>query len=294
MIALNERFLVLFGGTPYGDTFPMVMLDLRKGELLPIRMKGVKIGIELRFFSMNYIPETMKLYISGGVYFVGEEVSVSKEMIVCDFSDARFQEDVFHFPKSTSQSILQSMLDISELSDLTLESGDGKMFPVHKLLFVVQSNYFRTMLLSDFGDSQDKVIKFDDIDGHILEMIIKYIYANDIPLQSLLPKPNKVMDADGTHSEEEDQTHIFLSLVKAANYLGLDELCNRCFSYIMKSVNSNNALEMIAFSKIVDGEKSQQLRELCFKKLSQQQLLQIATELAEMKYSSIDVLSNMK
>lgn len=60
MIALNERFLVVFGGTPYRDTALMLLLDLRKGELHPIQMNDVKIGFDIRFSSMVYIPELRK------------------------------------------------------------------------------------------------------------------------------------------------------------------------------------------------------------------------------------------
>lgn len=264
-----------------------------------VRRKGTNITPQVPLFSHLFIVPTFTAYIAGGVYFAGDQIGVSDEIIICDFTDPRFHQDVLR-PARDGAKVAQCMQDLTQLSDVTLQSKDGQQFPAHRVLLAAHSSYFRTLFSSSFSDSDNKVIQLDQINGDILNVIVKYMYAQDINIPDSLQADGEDNFENGScseivHHDTAEQTRercrntkkarIFVDLAQAASFLGLDELCEQCFNHIMKNVDSSNALEMMAFSKTIGGRNAKKLSELCFKKLSPQQIFETTSNFAEMMYS---------
>merc|ERR1719319_1704566 len=62
-----------------------------------------------------------------------------------------------------------------EITFIKLISAEGHEFLLEKNV-ALAANTIRTMLTSSFRESEENLIRFPDISGHILEEVIKYLH----------------------------------------------------------------------------------------------------------------------
>lgn len=73
-------------------------------------------------------------------------------------------------------SIFESRVDSS--CDVSLSSSDGQLFFCHRLVLCFNSNFLRK-ILSDVPVLAQPVICIPDIDGEILELVLRFIYTGN-------------------------------------------------------------------------------------------------------------------
>eukprot|EP00211_Chloroparvula_japonica_P006028 CAMPEP_0119121880 /NCGR_PEP_ID=MMETSP1310-20130426/2302_1 /TAXON_ID=464262 /ORGANISM="Genus nov. species nov., Strain RCC2339" /LENGTH=379 /DNA_ID=CAMNT_0007111461 /DNA_START=189 /DNA_END=1325 /DNA_ORIENTATION=+ len=74
-------------------------------------------------------------------------------------------------------------LDTGEFADLEIESSTGEIFQVHRIILARSSEFFARLLLSDFRESQERVIKLNFSDPqNIFPMILRYMYGDTIDI----------------------------------------------------------------------------------------------------------------
>lgn len=67
-----------------------------------------------------------------------------------------------------------------ELHDVTIISEDGKKISCHKCILTSRLDYFRSMFLADWIESQSNSELKMAIPSDLLEIIIDYLYTDNI------------------------------------------------------------------------------------------------------------------
>ena len=108
------------------------------------------------------------------------------------------------------------------LCDATL-CVDGRTFYAHRSILASCSPYFKAMLSSKMKEScENKPIILNDIDGHHMEGLLKYIYTGEIELRHDNIRP----------------------IISAANYLLITSLKDRCVRFLKKMLTPTNCLSI--------------------------------------------------
>lgn len=72
------------------------------------------------------------------------------------------------------------LLETGAFSDVTFCVG-GKKFRAHRNILSVSCEYFETMFNSNFKEATEKEITITDLEPYVFEIILKYIYSNQLP-----------------------------------------------------------------------------------------------------------------
>ena len=80
------------------------------------------------------------------------------------------------------------------LCDVTLVA-EGRQFPVHKIILVSSSPYFRAMFNGTMSESSQDLVNLAGVQATALRQLIEYIYSGEVEVteenvQSLLPAAN--------------------------------------------------------------------------------------------------------
>ena len=118
-------------------------------------------------------------------------------------------------PKETTlPEAIQRLLTDSRIADVELEGADGVRLPGCRGLLAARSEVFERMLLGQFSESSDTVVKVG-YPGNVLKKIVRYCYTDVVDLNG--------NDDAGT----KEFTHQLLLLADAANYFELSKLRHR-------------------------------------------------------------------
>jgi hypothetical protein len=128
--------------------------------------------------------------------------------------------------KETSlKEAIQRLLTDSRITDVELEGTDGVRLPGCKGLLAARSEVFERMLLGQFSESTEAVVKVG-YPGDVLKQVVRYCYTDELDLSSVTSATNDQSDAgnsDGATSKKEF-IHQLLLLADAANYFELSQL----------------------------------------------------------------------
>jgi hypothetical protein len=118
-------------------------------------------------------------------------------------------------PKETTlQEAIQRLLTDSRITDVELEGDDGVRLPGCKGLLAARSEVFERMLLGQFAESSEAVVKVG-YPGDVLKKIVRYCYTDDVDL------------TESDDSGKKEFIHQLLLLADAANYFELSQLRHR-------------------------------------------------------------------
>lgn len=118
------------------------------------------------------------------------------------------------------------------LCDATL-CVDGRTFYAHKNILASCSPYFKAMFSSKMKEaSETKPIILNDIEGHNMEELLKYIYTGEIELRHDNIRP----------------------IISAANYLLITSLKDRCVRFLKKMLTPTNCLSIESTAEQYDCE----------------------------------------
>ena len=125
------------------------------------------------------------------------------------------------------------------LCDVVLESCDGALFKVHRLVLAACSSYFQAMFTNEMRESKEEKIKIS-LESHVLKLLIEYAYTCKMDLKSL--------------------TQVKAVLV-AANMLLFNGAEKICVDYIGRKINTKNCVEVITVAEMIS---SQELSRIAF------------------------------
>lgn len=118
-------------------------------------------------------------------------------------------------PKETTlQEAIQRLLTDSRIADVEIEGADGVRLPGCRALLAARSEVFERMLLGQFSESTETVVKVG-YPGNVLKKVVRYCYTDDVDLN----------DTDDRGTKE--FIHQLLLLADAANYFELSQLRHR-------------------------------------------------------------------
>ncbi|KAL5974726.1 hypothetical protein ACLOJK_031396 [Asimina triloba] len=116
------------------------------------------------------------------------------------------------------------------LIDIHVKPRDGRPIPAHRALLATRSEIFRTMLGSDECKAPaDDTISLPDMSHEELKCLLEFLYSGTLPKEML-------------------EKHAF-SLLLAADKYEIPFLRKCCESWILGSLNSSNALEVLEISE---------------------------------------------
>lgn len=122
-------------------------------------------------------------------------------------------------------SVLKQLNDFRNsniLCDATL-CVDGRTFYAHRNILASCSPYFKAMFSSKMKEANEtKPVILNDIEGHNMEELLKYIYTGEIELRHDNIRP----------------------IISAANYLLITSLKDRCVRFLKKMLTPTNCLSI--------------------------------------------------
>lgn len=119
------------------------------------------------------------------------------------------------------------------LCDVVLESSDGALFKVHKLVLASCSSYFQAMFTNEMRESREEKIKMA-LESRVLKILIEFAYTCRMDLKSL---------AD------------VKAVLVAANMLLFSGAETICVDFISKKINARNCVEIITFAEVISSEE---------------------------------------
>jgi len=112
------------------------------------------------------------------------------------------------------------------LCDVTLVA-EGRQFPVHKVVLVSSSPYFRAMFNGTMSESSQELVNLPAVQSSALRQLIEYIYSGEVEV-----------------TEENVQ-----SLLPAANLLQLSWVRDSCCRFLQSHLHPSNCLGIRSFGK---------------------------------------------
>lgn len=119
------------------------------------------------------------------------------------------------------------------LCDVVLESSDGALFKVHKVVLASCSSYFQAMFTSEMRESREDKIKMA-LESHVLKVLVEFAYTCKMDLKSL---------AD------------VKAVLVAANMLLFSGAETICVDFICKKINTRNCVDIITFAEVISSEE---------------------------------------
>lgn len=113
------------------------------------------------------------------------------------------------------------------LCDVTLVA-EGRQFPVHKVVLVSSSPYFRAMFNGTMSESSQELVNLPAVQSSALRQLIEYIYSGEVEV-----------------TEENVQ-----SLLPAANLLQLSWVRDSCCRFLQSHLHPSNCLGIRSFGKL--------------------------------------------
>jgi hypothetical protein len=183
------------------------------------------------FCLSNYKAEAYQVF--SGSYKVTIKRKVIKKVIKEQTLDD-------HWPFATSY---RHFRDLERLSDFTF-NVQGKELKVHKLILLCASEVFKTMIDSSFDESKTNSSKIDDISSDVFEILLKFIYGDQIEF------------------EKAAKTELLYDLFEAAHKYQMKVLENYCIARIFKELTST--VDAFSSYSLACRYEIQDLKEYCW------------------------------
>lgn len=110
-------------------------------------------------------------------------------------------------------------MDLFELSDATLRTEDGHLFPIHRFFLAKRSKYFLALFTYP-GNEKKKDIVISDIGGEVMSNVLSHLYGGD-----MLVNEGNLCD-----------------LILASDYLALEDLLSYLKTHLASHLSTGNCL----------------------------------------------------
>ena len=84
--------------------------------------------------------------------------------------------------------------DNDEGANWTIEAKDGEAFKIHPYIFKPRSDYFKTVMTSDFKEKESRRIAFKDFTSEAMLVFIKFMYGYELNEMSKKLDLNKLKE----------------------------------------------------------------------------------------------------
>ncbi|OMO50183.1 BTB/POZ-like protein [Corchorus olitorius] len=124
------------------------------------------------------------------------------------------------------------------LTDILLKPNNGPYIPAHKALLAARSEIFKNMLDSDgvkAPASDTDTITLSELNTEELESLLEFLYTGTLPIDKL-------------------EKHVY-SLYVAADKYEIPYLHETCERYMLKTLNTSNAVDVLEFSEAHSNKK---------------------------------------
>ncbi|KAF7054305.1 hypothetical protein CFC21_062007 [Triticum aestivum] len=145
-------------------------------------------------------------------------------------------------PRPDLPSHLKCMLTDGKGTDVTFDVG-GRSFPAHRCLLAARSPVFNAELFGPMREKDMKIIKINDMEPAIFELLIHFVYMDSLP-------------NDG----EDCSTAVTQHLLVAADRYGLARLKQMCDAKLRASLNTETVAATLA---LAEQHHCPLLREAC-------------------------------
>jgi hypothetical protein len=159
--------------------------------------------------------------------------------------------------KSTTPYVdfFKRMLSSSDYFDFAIKSGEAEI-KCHKLILFRESEYFKSLFLGNFNDSNNKEITFEEMSTKHIELILEYFYCRSLTTENvelimeLIESSNFLICPDFTQFANDK----LLSLLNSQNLFGILKyaskegnvyLKNKCVQMIKNNYSVEELLELI-------------------------------------------------
>ncbi|MCL7028390.1 hypothetical protein MKW94_029091 [Papaver nudicaule] len=130
---------------------------------------------------------------------------------------------------------LAAALTEENYSDIQVKPGNGPSIPAHKFLLATRSEVFKYMLSSDTcKTAQIDSVCLPEFNHEELEAFLEFLYCGNLV-------------------KEKFEMHYY-SLALASHKYGIPHLQNFCEEYILKLLDTSNALKVLEISEICSNE----------------------------------------
>ena len=177
-----------------------------------------------------------------GYRLVINKTYTTEEQFVTDCSGSFRIKLVVKVPKTYSEIRLEGLSLVQTMKNMFLEEPssdfkiicDSKEFPVHKLILSSRSDVFKTMLGSDtpYTEVKNGALMIEDISSATMKSFLKFMYTDMIK-----------------------QEEINCELLYAANRYDFKRLASKCLIEISKSINEENAVEVLKAAYLLDKDE---------------------------------------
>ncbi|GBN17422.1 Kelch repeat and BTB domain-containing protein 3 [Araneus ventricosus] len=116
---------------------------------------------------------------------------------------------------------------MEQLSAGTLQTDDGTIFRIHRVVFPPCSRYFRALFTLDL---KQETVVIPNIDSKTLESILIYMYTGNLKL------------------DEENACDMMI----APDYLLLDELLKSCEAFVIQNMTVTNCMPLITLASQIN------------------------------------------
>lgn len=139
--------------------------------------------------------------------------------------------------KKNLENDISNLLQTGLLSDVTFDVA-GKRFKVHRNILSARCEYFKAMFTSGLKESTDSEIEIQDIEPHVFEIILQFIYTEKLP--------------DNLESVAKD-------LLVGADKYQLQELVKICENHLTQKITMENCAELLVFSDLYRQNRLKQM-----------------------------------
>ncbi|XP_058799372.1 kelch-like protein 24a [Phymastichus coffea] len=126
-------------------------------------------------------------------------------------------------------SVGSMLLNTGAYSDIVLKVGDT-ILHAHKMVLSQKSEVFKRMFAHQMTESENGVVKIDNLDVEVVEEMLSYIYTGRADNVAEMPQ----------------------KLFEAAHRYELSELQDLCEEYILFSFNDQNVMEILEIANLYD------------------------------------------
>ena len=135
-------------------------------------------------------------------------------------------------------------------SDLTILC-DSETLPCHKFILATRSDVFKAMFdaKTDFRESQDGILKIEDIDAHTMKVFLEYMYMDSIKTEDINCK-----------------------VLMAAHKYNFERLFSECSEHLKFSIDKENIFEIIKCAYLVDADELFRKAVLAIKKMNREEI----------------------
>ncbi|KDR07508.1 hypothetical protein L798_02824, partial [Zootermopsis nevadensis] len=122
---------------------------------------------------------------------------------------------------------LNKLRERNLLCDAVLRLEDGVVFPVHRVILSMRSEYFRTLFTTKLHTSEETEILLHGVSSDIMTQILDYVYIREVDIRS-----------DNARQ-----------LIVATDYLCIPEVTKLCCDFLKNAMDADNCIGILQFPR---------------------------------------------